>query len=412
MSIGVMTMLASWFFLLEVLRQRGLRLRRAFLITSFVWGTAVTILTEGLSLFNQLNYTSLLTCWITLLIPLFYLYFSGRRLHKQSLLEDCLRENKAILLSIAIILFSTFCIAVIAPPNNNDSMTYHMSRVMHWIQNNSVAHYPTNILRQIELNPWAEFAITHLQILSGGDYLANLVQWFCMVGSILGITLIAEKLGASNRVQMIAALVTATIPMGILQSSSTQNDLVVSFWLVCLAYFCMQFNEKPCWSYAVAVGSSLGLSLLTKGTAYLFASPLIIWLAISSLKSIKQNALKFLVFIMLSASLLNIGHYIRNYETFGNILSSGESKYTNDSYGIATLASNIIRNIALEMSSQSVRVNQAVESGANVLHTLMGLDINDSGTTWGSEKFELNGTISEDDLWLPIVVCLFKWLSR
>jgi hypothetical protein len=38
-------------------------------------------------------------------------------------------------------------IAVVAAPNNRDSMAYHMSRVMHWIQKGSVGFYATAILR-------------------------------------------------------------------------------------------------------------------------------------------------------------------------------------------------------------------------------------------------------------------------
>ncbi|MHC5831404.1 MAG: glycosyltransferase family 39 protein, partial [Nostoc sp.] len=105
------------------------------------------------------------------------------------------------------------------------------------IQNHTVAHYPTSYTPQLYQNPWSEFVILHFQILSGGDYFANLVQWFSMIGCIIGVSLIARQLGADLRGQVFSAVVTATIPMGILQASSTQNDYVIAFWVVCLAYY-------------------------------------------------------------------------------------------------------------------------------------------------------------------------------
>ena len=49
--------------------------------------------------------------------------------------------------------------ALLGAPNGFDAVTYHLTRVEHWIQNASVRHYPTHITRQIQLSPMAEFAL-------------------------------------------------------------------------------------------------------------------------------------------------------------------------------------------------------------------------------------------------------------
>ena len=87
-------------------------------------------------------------------------------------------------------------VAAVAPPNTNDALTYHMPRVVHWIQDRSVAFYPTHILRQLYLSPGSEFILLHFQILSGSDHLANFVQWFSMLGSAVAVSLIAKELGS------------------------------------------------------------------------------------------------------------------------------------------------------------------------------------------------------------------------
>ena len=57
-------------------------------------------------------------------------------------------------------------IAFISPPNTADTLTYHMPRVMHWQQNQSVQHYYTDISRQLYQPPFLEFNLLHLQVLS------------------------------------------------------------------------------------------------------------------------------------------------------------------------------------------------------------------------------------------------------
>lgn len=47
---------------------------------------------------------------------------------------------------------------------------------------------------------------------------------FAVAGSLIGVSLSASELGADRRGQILAVLVCATLPMLVLQGSSTQND--------------------------------------------------------------------------------------------------------------------------------------------------------------------------------------------
>jgi hypothetical protein len=138
--------------------------------------------------------------------------------------------GKALFFKVAIslLLAVTLFTALLYPPNTWDSMTYHMPRVVHWISLQSVDFYPTQITRQNNQLPLAEYAIMQLQLLSGEDRFANLVQWVSYLCLICLGPLVAKELGLTARQQRISALVVATLPMAILQASSTQNDLVVS----------------------------------------------------------------------------------------------------------------------------------------------------------------------------------------
>jgi len=381
-----------WFFITLFLMRKGCELRAAFILAAIIWGCLVTLFTECLGYFHLLTAGGLVLCWgaATTVVLL-----SNFKLKKQwrtwggypfSALES------GLIGGVALICLATFLTAIISPPNNWDSMIYHMSRVLHWLQNRSVDHYPTHILRQIEMNPWAEFAITTFQSLSGGDRFANLVQWFSMMGSLVGTSLIAAQLGGNRRSQLFAAVVTATVPMGILQASSTQNDYVVAFWLVCLAWAGLHFMKQRELKWAGVIGAAIGLAVLSKGTAYFYAFPFIVWFTAFAVRRLAPRQVAFSALcIVVPFILLNAPHYQRNYKVFSNPLTSGEDSYTIENISAGTLFSNLLRNTAMQLSSPSDNLNKWIGEGVEKLHECLHIDLNDPKTTWADMKFSIVG---------------------
>jgi len=173
--------------------------RNAFLSASVVWAVILTAITECLSVLSLITFNWVLFSWGLVCIASGLIYHMLGRRQKSIVrfeFSKIPRSEAPLLFSIAFIVIMVGLIALIAPPNNWDSMVYHMSRVAHWIQNKTLVHYPTHILRQLSFTPAAEFVIMNFQILSGGDRFANFVQWFSMLGSIIGVSLIAKQLGA------------------------------------------------------------------------------------------------------------------------------------------------------------------------------------------------------------------------
>ncbi|MDC3166484.1 hypothetical protein OA955_01870, partial [Candidatus Marinimicrobia bacterium] len=114
-------------------------------------------------------------------------------------------------------LLVTLATALISPPNNWDSMSYHMSRVEYWIQNKTISFFKTNNPRQNILSPFSEFLILHFQILSGSDIFANLAQWINLIIVLAAVSLICKEFGLSIRLQLIAATFICSLPIVLLQ---------------------------------------------------------------------------------------------------------------------------------------------------------------------------------------------------
>lgn len=321
----------------------------------------------------------------------------------------------ALLAAIACIAFVTLFIDLIAPPNNWDSMTYHLGRVAHWIQNHSLAHYATSNDRQLYQPPWAEMTILHLKLLAGGDRLVSLVQWAAMVGSVIVVSGIARRLGASARGQIAAAVFCATLPMGILQSTSTQNDYVTAFWLVCLVALLLEPGSSP-----VMIGACLGLALLTKGTAWLFAAPLGVWVLA---RFIGEKRLRPLAIVALVVLVLNAGHWARNYGRYGDPLGPGQLhqanlfSYNNETRGPRTIVSNLMRNAAIHLSTPWESVNRKTENAVRMAHRAIGADPDDPATTFLRDRFRiLKLSTNEDQAGNPLhfilVLAGLAWLVK
>jgi len=175
-------------------------------------------------------------------------------------------------------------------PNNWDSMTYHLARVAHWIQHGSVAAYPTSNARQLVYPPGAEYLLLVVQVLAGSDRLANLVQLAAWVILACSAPAFARAFGAPRRVAPWAAVMVASIPMGLLQASSTQNDLVAAVMAMGLLSTSLRFlHARPRWRWPdiALVGMAIGGALLVKPTALVAVAPFCAIALVAALRALR-----------------------------------------------------------------------------------------------------------------------------
>ena len=372
--------------------------RSALLTAAVVWGVALTGITEVLSLRHALTREAVAWSWAAVALGSagLILFASGAAAPRWTM-DRPGRGPLAMALVIGLIVLGTGLSAAAGWPNQWDSMVYHLSRVDHWTLNRTVDFYPTHIVRQLFNPPWAEYAIFHFRVLGGDDRWSNAPQWLAMAGSVIGVSAIARRLGAAPRGQFFAALVAATIPMGILQASGTQNDYVVALWLVCLTEAAL---SAPSRSRRLRIGAALGLALLAKGTALLFAAPLL--LITPAVRSIPWTRhLAQVGGALLIALALNAPHWARNIDAFGWPLgprNSGSAdgvrdKLTNDGVSSAILVSNVVRNLTLHVGTTSRGANLALEGAVERVHGWLGVSVDDPRSTrlYSDRRFAVVG---------------------
>jgi hypothetical protein len=317
-------------FLVDYSSQRGQApdtapdARLSFLRASVLWGGLVTLFSEALSPLHLLDRTWLAAVWgVTAASLMAWAY----RRDAFGLLRERLRAfpprlpaaDSILLIGLIVVVALLLVVAWVAPPNTVDSLLYHMARVVHWAERHSLEHYPASYAHQLVMPTWAESAILNLRVLWGNDYPANLVQWLSMAGSLVVVSWITARLGANRRGQILAALFAVSVPMGVLQATSTQNDYVVAFWAVCLFGLVVLGKQRELSlleTFCLAL--ALGTGILTKGTFFVYALPLMAWhFGPMVFKRRPRHWLTQGLVVVGLVGVVNLGFWARNMVTYG-----------------------------------------------------------------------------------------------
>jgi hypothetical protein len=247
---------------------------------------------ESLGFFDEIDFKSCLIFWgfSTFLLFIFN-YINRSRLSKLEFTE--LKKYKFIWL-VGGIFILTFLSGILYAPNTIDSTVYHLTRIEFWIQHKNVNYFATQTDRMLYQPPLAEYMILQLRVLQDSDTFTFIIQWIFALGACVGVSLLAEIAGGNKKVQYLSFFIAATIPILILQSSSSQNDVTVSFFIVMAAYFLLKNLKENQSSSAIFSGFSIGEAILTKGTAYVFLFPICMYWGIMKLIKIYRNEAKFL----------------------------------------------------------------------------------------------------------------------
>jgi hypothetical protein len=343
---------------------------------------AVWAITEALSVFGTMRRVPLAVAWVVVLCVAVRRKGRALPMPRFDWVVTCYVAGCTAILAL------TALAAGFSPPNSADAMAYHMPRVLYWAEQGGVRFFPTAYLNQIMLQPFAEYVMLHIFVLTGGDHFVNYVQWTASVGSVIAVSSIAREFGAPARAQAFAALFCATIPLGILASSGAKNDYVLALWLACAVYFALRWRRSGAIGDAALLGCALGLALLTKATAYLFAPwPLLAILARPAFDS-RKTFWRAALCIGGCALAINLPHYIRNYGLSGSpfgydaAFGTEQFRWRNETLGLKPTLSNALRNATEQLGRRSDGWNRAVFETSIVVQRRLGIDPDSPATTW------------------------------
>ncbi len=301
------------------------------------------------------------------------------------------RWDLSILAAVALLLALTAVVAFFAGPTDSDAIGYHLPRVVHWAQNQSVAPFATPNSRQIYLPPWAEYAILQFMVLLRSDRLSNLVQWFASVSAVVLISRIASLVGLDRRGQLLAAAFAATLPPLIHQGSGSLNDGVAAYWAVCVCWVVISaWKTQSSWRDWRLLGGALGLAALTKATSLIYSFPLVLWFA-----SFESGRLSLAQYVRRGLAMTGIALagalvvWLPTWLLLGSPFGSSEhiAQVANRSIGLRWMLSNAIRSFALLAATPIDRLNAGLYSLVTWLHRPLRLTVSEPAITYSEGSF-------------------------
>lgn len=415
-------------------KDTGQPFRRSLLAAAIFIFLFIAVSTEILGFFSLINRYAISVSWLLCNGVLSWVYFKLEKTRNTNAgnmvthwANGARRFWKELgtwpVVMICILLLITLVVAVVALPNNLDSLSYHLSRLGYWTQQGNVDHYASHIERSVSFSPFSEYVHLHTYLLAGSERYFQLLQWCCLVGLLALISMLASHFSASRTVLQTSLLFAATLPIVVLESMTTQNDLVVAFFVVATAFFVFDYLKNNHLPSLHLIAPCCALGMMTKGTFLFYALPFGAYLLVTMVQkpAMRRHIAGFAAAALLLTLALNTPFWYRTYAIFGSPIGTFSNGNKNFFRGPADYISSVSKHVFLHLGfvSPGNRYNDFLQSQLIHFHQRMGVDLNTPGIgmIFKMNKLNFNEDFAHNffGMWLvlfSIPLLFFARLSR
>jgi hypothetical protein len=195
--------------------------------------------------------------------------------------KHALRQPAVAILAVAVGVATLYvgALAFSIAASDWDSLAYHLPRAAFWKQEHGLGFVENTLDARTDVfPPNAEIGQLATMLLAGNDRYIALPQLLAYVALVLGVVAISGRAGLGSSEAIFGALAFATLPIVVVQASSTRNDLVVASFLVVAAVF----GLRPGRASLVLFAASIALAVGTKYTGVFFLPVLALVLVVAA----------------------------------------------------------------------------------------------------------------------------------
>ncbi len=302
-------------------------------------------------------------------------------------------------LAVAVAMVLGAFLILIFPPNTTDSFLYHLSRVAYWLHHQNMHHFYVPNAAKIIYPINAEIGLFWLTALWGADLLAGFLQWTATILTMIAIYGISRRLDYSRTASLFAGLMWSTFTIVVAQSTSTKNDIVVTFWVMTTLYFLLLGLQQSRYKINLSLaGLAFGLAAGAKPLSFLALIGLGLmagWLSLSRPRLFFPKIVYWAAWLLVGFIFLGAYNYILNWLDFDSFFGPQEiiAFHAVQNPSPASLVTNLIRigYLLIDPTGLPAPVINFIQQwrpdfGAFIA-SAFNVDINMPGTSWGDAAF-------------------------
>ena len=386
---------------------------QSFLISICLTFSYLYVVTEVLSLFSMISEVSIKISWSLFLACLLFIsiikFIKNRHKKENDIkihLKDIVKKVKFAYIIVIIFIAIMLYISIRTTPYNWDSMTYHIPRIMQWVQNGNINHYATNIIRQIASPVFAELTNMHIYLLSdSNDMFMNLLQTVSYIINALIVYFIARKIGCDKKFGILAMIIYVSMPIAFAEAFSTQVDNFAALWCLIFTYLILDFLnkdekikiDKENIIKLICLGMCLGFGFLTKPTI-LFSNALftlyLLFMCIRRKDRIKEVVISILI-VGITTAIIIMPSTLRNIKTFNAVSSpiTGEKQIVQvdrKSYFLVNFLKNLLWNYQSTYIDNS---DEMIKEELEKFSSTLDVNFNDESISEGGLEYSIRSDL-------------------
>jgi tetratricopeptide (TPR) repeat protein len=218
-------------------------------------------------------------------------------------------------------------IVVFVAPANYDGMSHHLARMAYYLQHDSLDYFPANFWAQVAKVKNAILLILYSYLMSGkNENLTRLLQFISYWVAVCSVYGIARKTGNSRTHSLFASLVSALLVVWLMESVTTQNDMLLAAYFGVTLNFLLAFRKAWHRKYLALAALAAGLAIGASAKSLLALPSLSIvacyvLLQADTYRERIRNFAYFAAFLCIAIFIFAIpSGYVENYQKFDNPL--------------------------------------------------------------------------------------------